>query len=133
MARFVTNVTVISPDFTDEIKKLPYTFIEKEYEKSDLESFFLVYVCTGNHELNARIKVDAEELGILTSVCDARLCCAILYHRQFIKKSTLLLLLERNGRNATYLVDIRKSNYETVSRRNNSFVGEELCSPINAV
>ena len=28
MARFVDNVTVIAPEFTPEIKKLPYTFIE---------------------------------------------------------------------------------------------------------
>ncbi|HEY5509073.1 MAG TPA: NAD(P)-dependent oxidoreductase, partial [Paludibacter sp.] len=75
MARFVTNVTVISPDFTPEILQLPYTFIEKEYEKSDLVGFFLVYVCTGNHELNAQVKVDAEELGILTSVRDAPMLC----------------------------------------------------------
>ena len=33
MARFVSNVTVISPDFTDEIRQLPFTFIEKENEK----------------------------------------------------------------------------------------------------
>lgn len=75
MARIVSNVTVISPDFTDEIRQLPFTFIEKKYEKTDLEGFFLVYVCTGNHELNTRIKADAEELGILTSVCDAPMLC----------------------------------------------------------
>jgi precorrin-2 dehydrogenase / sirohydrochlorin ferrochelatase len=76
LARFVTeNVTVISPSFTDEIRKLPYSFIEKEYESSDLEGFFLVYVCTGNHDLNKNIKADAEKLGILTSVCDSPLLC----------------------------------------------------------
>ena len=75
MARIVSNVTVISPDFTDEIRQLPFTFIEKEHEKTDLEGFFLVYVCTGNHELNSQIKADSEELGILTSVCDAPMLC----------------------------------------------------------
>lgn len=75
LARIVMNVTVISPDFTDEIRQLPFTFIEKEYEKKDLEGFFLVYVCTGNHELNSQVKADAEGLGILTSVCDAPMLC----------------------------------------------------------
>ena len=56
MARFVQNVTVIAPKFTDEIRQLPFTFVQKEYEPSDLEGFFLVYVCTGDHELNAKIK-----------------------------------------------------------------------------
>lgn len=75
MARIVTNVTVISPHFTEEIRQLPFTFITKEYEKTDLPGFFLIYVCTGDHELNSRIKADAEELGILTSVCDAPMLC----------------------------------------------------------
>ena len=75
MARIVSDVTVISPEFTDEIRKLPFTFIEKQYEKNDLSGFFLVYVCTGDHELNRQIKTDAEELGILTSVCDAPMLC----------------------------------------------------------
>ena len=106
MARFVTNVTVISPDFTDEIKKLPYTFIEKEYEKSDLEGFFLVYVCTGNHELNARIKVDAEELGILTSVCDAPMLCDFV-SPAIHKEEHVTISVGTNGRNAMQSVDIR--------------------------
>jgi siroheme synthase-like protein len=75
MARLVQNVTVISPEFTDEIRQLPFEFVQKEYEKTDLVGYFLVYVCTGNHELNAQIRADAEEQGILTSVCDAPLLC----------------------------------------------------------
>jgi Siroheme synthase (precorrin-2 oxidase/ferrochelatase domain) len=35
IARFVSNVTVIAPEFSPEIKKLPFTFIEKKYESSD--------------------------------------------------------------------------------------------------
>jgi siroheme synthase (precorrin-2 oxidase/ferrochelatase) len=46
-----------------------------------------------NHELNAQIKTDAEELGILTSVCDAPLFYAILFRRLFTKKAILLFLL----------------------------------------
>ena len=113
MARFVQNVTVISPEFTDEIKKLPFTFIEKEYEKSDLKGFFLVYVCTGNHELNAQIKVDAEELGILTSVCDAPLLCDFV-SPAIHKEDNVTISVGTNARNAYQAVDIRNQITELI-------------------
>jgi siroheme synthase-like protein len=75
LARFVNSVTVIAPEFTEEIRQLPFTFIVKEYKPGDLNGFFLVYACTGNHDLNKRIKDDAEAAGILTSVCDSPLLC----------------------------------------------------------
>ncbi len=56
IARFAQNVTVIAPEFTDEIKQLPFSFIQKTFDPTDLIGFFLVYVCTGDHELNQQIK-----------------------------------------------------------------------------
>lgn len=106
MARFVENVTVISPAFTEEIRKFPFTFIEKEYEKSDLAGFFLVYVCTGDHELNAQIKADAEEAGILTSVCDAPLLCDFV-SPAIHKEDNVTISVGTNARNAFQAVDIR--------------------------
>ena len=40
MARIVSNVTVISPEFTEENRQLPFTFIKKEYEKRKLPGYF---------------------------------------------------------------------------------------------
>src|SRR5665647_489171 len=113
MARIVSNVTVISPDFTDEIRQLPFTFIEKKYEKSDLEGFFLVYVCTGNHELNAQIKIDAEELGILTSVCDAPLLCDFV-SPAIHKEGNITISVGSNARNVYQSVDIRNQINELI-------------------
>lgn len=106
MARFVNQVTVVAPEFTPEIKLLPFTFIEKEYDKGDLEGFFLVYVCTGNHELNAQIKADAETLGILTSVCDAPLLCDFV-SPAIHKEGHVTISVGTNGRNAYQSVAIR--------------------------
>jgi len=106
MARFVENVTVISPAFTEEIRKLPFTFIEKEYEKSDLAGFFLVYVCTGDHELNAQIKADAEEAGILTSVCDAPLLCDFV-SPAIHKEDNVTISVATNARDAFQAVFTR--------------------------
>lgn len=73
--RHLSDVTVVSPEFSDEMLKLPFTFVQKEYAATDLNGFFLVYVCTGNRELNHQIKQDAEKAGILTSVCDDPMVC----------------------------------------------------------
>ncbi len=114
MARFVQNVTVISPEFTDEILKLPFTFIQKEYEKSDLAGFFLVYVCTGNHELNAQVKVDADELGILTSVCDAPLLCDFV-SPAIHKEDNVTISVGTNARDAFQAVYIRNQITELIN------------------
>ena len=113
MARLVQNVTVISPEFTDEIKQLPFSFIQKEYEKGDLEGYFLVYVVTGNHELNAQIKADAEELGILTSVCDAPLLCDFV-SPAIHKEDNVTISVGTNARDAFQAVYIRNQITELV-------------------
>lgn len=107
MARILSHqVTVVSPEFTEDIKKLPFNFIEKEYEKSDLEGFFLVYVCTGNHELNALIKADAEALGILTSVCDSPFLCDFV-SPAIHNEGHVTISVGTNGRDAFQSVSIR--------------------------
>lgn len=107
IARFITdNVTVISPDFTSEIRQLPFTFIEKNYDKNDLKDFFLVYVCTGDHELNRQIKADAEELGILTSVCDAPLLCDFVSPAIF-KQEHLTIAVSSNAQNVYQSIAVR--------------------------
>ena len=114
MARFVNNVTVVSPDFTEEIRKLPFTFIEKHYEKSDLEGAFLVYVCTGNHELNSQIKADAETFGILTSVCDAPLLCDFV-SPAIHKHEHITISVGSNAQNVYQSVAIRNRITQLIS------------------
>ncbi|MDD3078490.1 MAG: bifunctional precorrin-2 dehydrogenase/sirohydrochlorin ferrochelatase [Paludibacter sp.] len=113
MARFVQNVTVISLEFTDEILKLPFTFIQKQYEKIDLHGFFLVYVCTGDHELNAKIKRDAEELGILTSVCDAPLLCDFV-SPAIHKEKNVTIAVGSNAQDVYKSVEVRNRIRELV-------------------
>lgn len=68
--RFTDEATIISPIFREGFKELPFTLIQKTYDKEDIRDAFLAYICTENEELNTRIKQDAETLGVLASVCD---------------------------------------------------------------
>ncbi|MDR1865283.1 MAG: bifunctional precorrin-2 dehydrogenase/sirohydrochlorin ferrochelatase [Bacteroidales bacterium] len=75
LSRFTDRACIISPEFHEGFDELPFIRIRKNYDKDDLQGAFLVYICTENEALNARIKRDAESLGILASVCDnPRLC-----------------------------------------------------------
>lgn len=113
MARFVSNVTVIAPEFSPEIKKLPFTFIEKKYESSDLKGFFLVYACTANRELNARIKADCEEWGILASVCDAPLLCDFI-SPAIHQEGSISIAVGSNAQNVRQSVGIRNRISELI-------------------
>lgn len=75
LSRFTQKATVISPQFHEGFSALPFSLVRKEYEKSDLDGAFLVYICTENKPLNVRVKRDAEALGILASVCDNPAIC----------------------------------------------------------
>ena len=75
LKRFTDSVTVIAREISDEIKQLPFDWTEKDFEPGDLNGVNILFVCTGNHELNHRIKTMAAERGILTSVCDSPTEC----------------------------------------------------------
>ena len=70
LARFTDHATVVAPEVTQELRALSFHVIEKEFEPSDLDGIQLLFVCTGNHELNHDIKQLAAQRHILTSVCD---------------------------------------------------------------
>ena len=70
LARFTDTATVVAPEITDDLRALPFRILEKEFEPSDLDDVQLLFVCTGNHELNHQIKQLAAQRHILTSVCD---------------------------------------------------------------
>ena len=75
LSRFTHHATIIAPEISDGIKALPFEWKEKPFEASDLKGSDLLYVCTGDHELNRHIKQLATERGILTSVCDDPQAC----------------------------------------------------------
>jgi siroheme synthase-like protein len=75
LSRYTHEATVVSPTFREEFAALPFTRVQKSYEPADLQGAFLVYVCTEDEALNRRIKADAEQRGILVSVCDNPSLC----------------------------------------------------------
>ncbi len=102
LSRFVDSATIISPFFLEEFDKLPFSKIQKEYQPSDLQGAFLVYVCTENHQLNEQIKHDCQTKNILCSVCDNPSLCDFTSPAIF-KDQNIMVAVSSNAK------DVRKS------------------------
>jgi siroheme synthase-like protein len=106
LSRFTNRATVISPVFHERFEDLPFECIEKEYEKTDLKDVFLLYICTENKALNQQIKNDAEQLGLLASVCDNPALCDFISPAVF-KRDNVTIAVSSNAKNVHQSIDIR--------------------------
>ena len=113
LSRFTDEATVVSPAFHDGFASLPFARIKKEYEKTDLHGAFLVYICTGDHELNAQIKADAENMGILASLCDDPASCDFI-SPAIHKTGDITVAVSSNGRDVRRSIAIRNRITEIV-------------------
>lgn len=114
--RFTDKAIVISPDFHAGFEKLPFALFHKEYEKSDLNNAFLVYICTENESLNAQIKSDAEELNVLASVCDNPALCDFVSPAIF-KSDNTTIAISSNARNVHQSINIRNQIQDLVENK----------------
>lgn len=63
-------ITVLAKDFVDGFAGKNIKLIKDAYKKEYIEGAFLLYIATGDEEVNRRAEVDAKELGILFNRCD---------------------------------------------------------------
>ncbi len=122
--RFTEDATVISPHFEDGFGKLPFSLVSKEYEPSDLDGAFLVYVCTENTELNQRIKRDAEQRHVLASVCDNPLLCDFTSPAIY-REGDLSIAVSSNAKDVRLSMRIRdaiKENIEYIKEKATEYV-----------
>ena len=68
--RFTDRARVVAPLISDALKALPFEWEERPFQEHDLDDVDLLFVCTGDHILNAAIREEARGRHILTSVCD---------------------------------------------------------------
>lgn len=106
LSRFTQEATVVSPEFREGFRELPFTLVRKAYEEEDLRGAFLVYICTENEELNARIKRDAEAQGVLASVCDNPPLCDFISPAIF-RAGHISIAVSTNAREVRRAIRIR--------------------------
>ncbi len=70
LRRHTRDVHIIGTSLSDEIKRLGFDYEERPVEKEDIRKARIVFICTGDRELNRELKGEAERWHVLASVCD---------------------------------------------------------------
>ena len=104
--KYSSTLTILAPEIHEKLKGKGFTEICKEYETGDLQGFFLVYACTGNIELNRRIKEDAEKARILVNVVDNRELSDFISPAVFLQ-DVMTVAISSNGQNVKKSVEWR--------------------------
>jgi precorrin-2 dehydrogenase/sirohydrochlorin ferrochelatase len=88
LIKYTDQIEIIGKEVSQQIKQSGLNYIEKEYEKSDLDGSLIVYAATNIRELNQQIKDDAHSLNLLVNVVDNPAECDFvspaIYRRDFI-------------------------------------------------
>lgn len=108
LSRFTNNITVLAPEICDEIRESDFIVIKKKYHLSFLKGYHLVYACTNDHQLNKKIKQEANQLGILVNVADNPELCDFVSPAIY-KDNELTVAVGSNATNVYQSIKIRDS------------------------
>lgn len=106
LKNFNCAITIIAREVCNEIKAMPYTYLEKDYDENDLEGYLLVYACTNDSALNQRIKADGEKKRILVNVVDNPELCDFVSPAIY-KKDNISIAVSSNGEDVFMSIKIR--------------------------
>ncbi len=70
LVNFTDNITVLSPEISDDVANYNLKTIKKHFEPSDLEGYDMVYSCTNNRHLNEEVSRVALEKKLLVNIVD---------------------------------------------------------------
>lgn len=106
---YTTQITVVAPEVREEFRSPEFSalrIVEEAFSEQHLEGVWLMYICTGDHELNHEIKRCAQLHRVLASVCDDPGSCDFVspaIHRQ----DGMTIAVSSNGRAASRSVALR--------------------------
>ena len=94
------NITVISPQSTDGIKRAAQrgqiTLIQREYQPGDLEGAFIAVAATNVWHVNRQIYEEAEERGVLLNVVDDPDQCTFIAP-SIVRRDPITLAISTGG------------------------------------
>jgi precorrin-2 dehydrogenase/sirohydrochlorin ferrochelatase len=68
-------VTLVDPELPETLDLPPVTMLAEPYRSEHLEGAVMVFVCTDNRELNARVARDARDAGAIVNAADQNEDC----------------------------------------------------------
>jgi len=68
-------VTLVDPEMPDQLDLPPVTVLAEAYQPAQLQGAAMVFVCTDNRQLNARVAADARAAGAIVNAADQNEDC----------------------------------------------------------
>jgi precorrin-2 dehydrogenase len=104
------EVVVVAPQANGRIRELSeqerITWIERTYQREDLEGVTLVIAATGNAEVNEQVFRDSEANGILCNAVDEPERCHF-YYPAVVRRGDLQIAISTNGKSPALAQRIR--------------------------
>ncbi len=107
------KVTVVAREVSDDVRALTALYsdnvrvIERAFEEADLKGKDLVILATDDKSVNARIRDQAREKGLLVNVADTPDLCDF-YLGSIVSKGTLKVAISSNGKSPTLTKRLRQ-------------------------
>jgi siroheme synthase-like protein len=112
---FGCAVEVVAPQFAEGFLGTGCTLIGKSYEADDIAGAALVYACTDDGELNARIRDDCRAVGIRACVCDNPALCDFVSPAIF-RERNITVAVGSDGLDARRSIRIRDRIGELIKK-----------------
>ena len=117
---FTTNITVVSPDISDDMKSFSEVeLILSAYDKKYLEGAFLVYACTDNTAVNDQIILEAEDAGVLCNRVDKGEA-SHFHSPAIIETEDMVVAINTKDRDIRKMVAFKNELKEHIDAKNNS-------------
>lgn len=100
LVQFCADLTVISPDITENIKlmsqKHNIKIKLKKYEKNDCNNAFIVIAATNNSDVNYQIFCECKKKNIIINIADCKEKCDF-YFPAIIKNNNITIGISSDG------------------------------------
>lgn len=101
LLEFGATVTVLSSSFIDEILELPKShkvkLVKRNYQKNDVDNYFLVVVATNDKFINKEISDECKKKNILVNVVDDKELSTFIVP-SVMRKGDLTISISTNGK-----------------------------------
>ncbi len=119
LEQFTNEISVVATNICMEIKAGKISCSEKEYHKSDLTDYHIIYACTNIERLNRRIKKDCEDMGKLINVVDNPALSDFVSPAIF-KKDQMTIAVGSNAQNVLKSIELRNKIGDFLDRNGES-------------
>ena len=106
LQRFGARLEVVAENILDEIISMGIPCHQKQYGKSDLKGYLMLYSCTNNEALDLQIVKDAKEAGVLVNIHDKPSLCQFVSPAIY-KKGNISVAVSSNAEDVYESIRLR--------------------------